>query len=167
MENIRGEGGTAVWGWAERWAHEGAGAVLFSGTTQSIDMEPPTVRWLLVFRCRANAPYSGGDSVATLLVGSSSGCIDGGMPRQRQVNHGRGVLCETMGRLHETGGKTSNERQNKVGPQSWGSQRDVHLTVPREVHPTKVAHAVICVGKLPAVRANFTSLIPGPIVGMV
>jgi hypothetical protein len=47
-----------------------------------------------------------------------------------------------------------------------GSQGDARLAVPREVHPTEVAHAPIRVEEMPAVCANSTSRAAGPIMGV-
>lgn len=66
------------------------GAVLFSGTTQSIDTAPtvlvlPARRHCDGSSCSATAQTpsdSGGGLAATLLIGSGSGCIDVGMPRR-------------------------------------------------------------------------------------
>jgi hypothetical protein len=44
--------------------------------------------------------------------------------------------------------------------------RNARLAVPREVHPTKVAHAPIRVEEMPAVGANATGRTPGPIMGV-
>lgn len=48
-----------------------------------------------------------------------------------------------------------------------GLQADVHLLVPRSVHPTKIAHAAIRVDKIPAVRAHSASRTPRPIMGTI
>ena len=59
------------------------------------------------------------------------------------MNRGRGALRETMGRLHETGGETINERRNnvkKVGPQSWGSQREVTCAAIKLLVTSMTAH---------------------------
>ena len=53
-----------------------------------------------------------------------------------------------------------------IGLHGRGSQEVVRLTVPRKVHPTKVAHAAIRVNEMPAVRVYATGRVAGPILGM-
>jgi hypothetical protein len=47
-----------------------------------------------------------------------------------------------------------------------GFTKDARLAVPREIHPTKVAHATIRVKEMPPVSAYSTSCASGPIMGV-
>jgi hypothetical protein len=98
------------------------GVVLLSGTIQSIDMSPTVlvlpVRRLLVLRCRAIAPDSGGDPAATLVgtgtdTGSGSGCIGGHMKGSRGTGWGVGVR-ETSGGRGGTAGERDERRDGPV-----------------------------------------------------
>jgi hypothetical protein len=67
----------------------------------------------------------------------------------------RGIIV-----VNGAAGATRRERSME------GSRGDPRLAAPREVHATKITHAPIRVDEVPAMRANATGRISGPIVGI-